>query len=163
MTEKKKGKSSVETKDDRSYEEVFEEYRKAELFKAESAIAQDSRADTWIGIKARFDEMFKEGTELVSVEWVSEIVAEVRSVHEAVKERIAAWKAEDFGVVPEVFVDPYSDLLRRCDKYSQWTNVFEDYMVFSAVRPFGENAQRINSAMMQERWRLDEGKAEDAA
>lgn len=138
--------------DTRTFEEVFDQdYRRAELFKADATIAQDTRADTWIGIRASYKDMFGEWPDVGAIE---RIVNKVLDTHKEIRRRIEDFDAKDFGVAPDKFKDPYADLLVHKEHYDSWDEAFEDYMLFNAVRPFGENAQRINDGMLSERFRV---------
>lgn len=139
---------------EKTVEEAFEEFKKGELFKIDSVLAQDTRADTWIGVANGYKSLHGVET-LPGVGAVQAVVDKVVEAHEEVKRRIEAWEAGDFGVEPADFKDPYEDMLVHGKRYADWSDVFEDYMVFSAVRPFGENAQRINDAMLAKRGSVD--------
>lgn len=136
-------------KDKASMEEMFETQRQGILATLEVQLNQDLRFDTLIGIREAWHQFHFDApaTEGPSFDYVRNIAADIKAIHERIRDAVLSMTLEQFSA--EDWVNPADEYV-EFDETKDWEDVFYQSMIFSGVQPYGRSFDDVRSRVMKE-------------
>ena len=132
-------------------EDVFENQKKGMLATIEVQIKQDSRFDTMMAVRETYLRFYRDEDEM-TLGYAKKLCAKVKKVHEAIKAEAERLTLEQ--ATSEDWVNP-CDWLVDFDDPHEWSEVFEQSIIFSAVQPYGQAFDDLHARMMDEAAKRD--------
>lgn len=132
-------------------EDVFEKQKKGMLSTIEIQIRQDSRFDTMMAVRETYLRFYKDDKEM-DLGYAKELCAKIKEVHESVMAKAANLTLEQ--AVSEDWANPCDEIV-DFDDPKEWSEVFEQSIVFSAVQPYGQAFDDLHGRMMEEAAKRD--------
>lgn len=132
-------------------EDVFENQKKGMIATIEVQIKQDSRFDTMMAVRETYLRFYR-GEKEMTLGYAKKLCAEIKKVHEAIKAEAERLTLEQ--ATSEDWVNP-CDWLVDFDDPHEWSEVFEQSIVFSAVQPYGQAFDDLHGRMMEEAAKRD--------
>ena len=132
-------------------EDAFENQKKGMIATIEVQIKQDSRFDTMMAVRETYLRFYRAEDEM-TLGYAKKLCAKVKKVHEAIKaeaERLTLERATS-----EDWVNP-CDWLVDFDDPHEWSEVFEQSIIFSAIQPYGQAFDDLHARMMEEAAKRD--------
>lgn len=132
-------------------EDVFENQKKGMLATIEVQIKQDSRFDTMMAVRETYLRFYRDEDEM-TLGYAKKLCAKVKKVHEAIKAEAERLTLEQ--ATSEDWVNP-CDRLVDFDDPHEWSEVFEQSIIFSAAQPYGQAFDDLHARMMEEAAKRD--------
>ena len=132
-------------------EDVFENQKKGMLATIEVQIKQDSRFDTMMAVRETYLRFYRDEDEM-TLGYAKKLCAKVKKVHEAIKAEAERLTLEQ--ATSEDWVNP-CDWLVDFDDPHEWSEVFEQSIIFSAIQPYGQAFDDLHARMMDEAAKRD--------
>ena len=132
-------------------EDVFENQKKGMIATIEVQIKQDSRFDTMMAVRETYLRFYRTEDEM-TLGYAKKLCAKVKKVHEAIKAEAERLTLEQ--ATSEDWANP-CDWLVDFDDPHEWSEVFEQSIIFSAIQPYGQAFDDLHARMMEEAAKRD--------
>lgn len=132
-------------------EDVFENQKKGLLATIEVQIKQDSRFDTMMAVRETYLRFYRDENEM-TLGYAKKLCDKIKKVHEAIKAEAERLTLEQ--ATSEDWINP-CDWLVDFDDPHEWSEVFDQSIIFSAVQPYGQAFDDLHGRMMEEAAKRD--------
>ena len=127
-------------------EDIFENQKKGMVATIEVQIKQDSRFDTMMAVRETFLRFYRDENEM-TLGYAKKLCARIKKVHESILAKVRDLTLEQ--ATSEDWNNPCDGLVDFDDPH-EWSEVFEQSIVFSAVLPYGQAFDDLHGRMMEE-------------
>lgn len=127
-------------------EDVFQNQKKGMLATIGVQIKQDSRFDTLMAVRETYLRFHRDEDEM-TLGYAKKLCAKIKEVHESVMAKAESLTLEQ--ATSEDWTNPCDELVDFDDPH-EWSEVFEQSIVFSAVQPYGQAFDDLHGRMMEE-------------
>lgn len=118
--------------------EKLAEYKEVENMKFDQLEKQIDRVDTWVSVKDDAKDFFEESLSKYEIDGYIDMLIEVCG-----KMREAMQNVTEEDITGETFVDPYEHLFKSPRECKTLRQVFEQYLIYNLVIPYGMQAERL--------------------
>lgn len=127
-------------------EDVFENQKKGMVATIEVQIKQDSRFDTMMAVRETFLRFYRDENEM-TLGYAKKLCAKIKKAHESIMAKVKGLTLEQ--ATSEDWTNPCDKLVDFDDPH-EWSEVFEQSIIFSAVQPYGQAFDDLHGRMMEE-------------
>ena len=118
--------------------EKLAEYKEVENMKFDQLEEQIDRVDTWVSVKDDAKDFLEESISKDEIDGYIDMLLEVCG-----KMREAVQNMTEEDITGERFIDPYKHLFKSPRQCKTLRQIFEQYLIYNLVIPYGMQAERL--------------------